>query len=143
MSLVIKDSILELEAEILKVDQVDLGTTHCIGGGFYARTIMVPGGVVLTGATHKKDSMCIVFGDITVTTDSGPVRMTGHNVFHSKAGNKRAGIAHVDTYWTNVWQTELTTIADIEDELAVESDKLQTRNNLVAFNSKREIEVTK
>lgn len=116
-----------MERAILAAPQVDLRTSHCLSGGVYSRTIYIPAGTVLTGATHKRDHVNIVVGDITVTTDDGPMRLTGYHVLPTKAGHKRAGFAHADTIWTTVSHTELTDIEDIEDELVIESDRLQTR----------------
>jgi hypothetical protein len=125
--LIEKSSIEQLEAMILTVPQVDLKTEQALSGGVYARTICIPAGTVLTGATHKKDHINVLFGDITVTTDDGPVRLTGYHVIPTKAGSKRAGIAHADTTWTTLCATELTDFEQIEDELVVESNRLQTR----------------
>ena len=120
-------SIEQLEEMILAVPQVDLRTEQKLSGMVYARTIHIPAGTVLTGATHRKDHINVVCGDITVTTDDGPVRFTGYHVIETKAGSKRAGIAHTDTTWTTLCATELTDFEAIEDELVVESARLQTR----------------
>ena len=116
-----------LEAEILKLPQVDLGTQHELSGKVYARTIYIRAGVVLTGAKHNHDHINIVFGDITVSTDEGMKRLTGYHVLPTKAGMKRVGFAHAGTYWTTCSYTELTEIEAIEDELTDESEMLQTR----------------
>lgn len=116
-----------LEALVLQAPQVDLNTQHCLSGGMYARTILIPAGTVLTGATHKTDHVNICMGDITVTTDNGPVRLVGYHVLPTKAGSKRAGIAHADTVWTTICKTDLTDLEAIEDELVEEADRLQTR----------------
>jgi len=121
------EAMAELERHVLTAPQIDLRTEHALMGGVYARTITIPAGTVLTGATHKKDHMNVVCGDITVTTDSGPVRLTGYHVIPTKAGSKRAGYAHSDTTWTTLCHTELTDIEAIEDELVEESSRLQTR----------------
>lgn len=121
------DQVAELERLILAVPQVDLQTKHELSGKVYSRTIYIPAGTVLTGATHKKDHINIVFGDITVSTDDGMKRLEGHHIIPTKAGIKRAGYAHADTIWTTLCHTELSDIAAIEDELVVESEKLQTR----------------
>ena len=130
----------ELEREILRAPQVDLNTTHCLNGGVYARTIFIPAGTILTGATHKKDHINVVMGDITVTTDDGPKRLTGYQVIPTKAGSKRAGIAHADTYWTTICPTELTDVEEIENELVVESGQLQTRTLALAVNNAHHLE---
>lgn len=121
------DAVAALERLVFEAPQVDLRTEHALMGGVYARTITIPAGTVLTGALHKKDHINIVEGDITVTTDDGPLRLTGYHVIAVKAGSKRAGFAHSDTKWTTVCHTELTDIEAIEDEMTDESARLQTR----------------
>jgi len=122
----------ELEAHLLTLPQVDLATTHVIHGGMCARTILIPAGVVLTGALTNCDNVCIVCGDITVTTDEGPQRLAGYHVLPAKAGAKRAGVAHADTWWTTIHRTELANIADIENEMTDESAGLGSRRALLA-----------
>ena len=121
----------ELEAHLLTLPQVDLATTHVIHGGMCARTILIPAGVVLTGALTNCDNVCIVCGDITVTTDEGPQRLAGYHVLPAKAGAKRAGVAHADTWWTTIHRTDLTNIADIENEMTDESAGLGSRRNIL------------
>lgn len=121
------EKIERLEAILLAGPQVDLRTKHELSGGVYARTIYIPAGTALTGATHKKDHINVVVGDITVSTDDGMQRLSGHHVIATKAGMKRGGFAHADTVWTTLCATELTDIEAIEDELVVESARLQTR----------------
>lgn len=128
MELTERASVGDLEREIMDLPQVQLQTQHVLSGGVYARSIFIPAGTILTGATHRKDHVNVVCGDITVTTDSGPVRFTGYHVLPTKAGSKRAGVAHADTVWTTICPTNLTDIAAIEDELVEESDRLQTRS---------------
>ena len=126
-----QERIQRLEAEILGQPQVDLKTRNVVTGRMIARTITVPAGTVLTGATHKRDHINIVQGDITVSTDDGMKRLTGQHTLATKAGHKRVGYAHADTEWTTICQTDLTDIADIEDDLVVESEKLQSRHPVI------------
>lgn len=123
------EAVRELESHLLALPQVDLSTTHVIHGGMCARTILIPAGVVLTGALTNCDNVCIVNGDITVTTDEGPQRLTGYHVLPANAGTKRVGVAHADTWWTMVWRTDLAEIEAIEDELTDESAMLQSRRS--------------
>jgi hypothetical protein len=118
----------QLEDCILQAEQVDLKTTHALAGGVYARTILIPAGTVLTGATHKKDHINIVQGDITVSTDEGMKRLTGQHILPTRAGMKRAGFAHADTIWTTVCATDQTDLHAIEADLVIEAERLQTRN---------------
>lgn len=117
-----------IETVILNAPQVDLNTAHALSGKVYARTIYIPAGTILTGAEHKKDHINIMQGDITVSTDEGMRRLTGHHIIETKAGNKRIGFAHADTVWTTVCYTEFTDIEDIENDLVETPEQLQTRN---------------
>lgn len=125
------EAVRELEGFLLELPQVDLQTSHVVHGGMCARTILIPAGVVLTGALTNCDNTCIISGDITVTTDDGAQRLTGYRVIPAKAGAKRAGIAHADTWWTTIHCTDLTEITEIENEMTDESDGLGSRRFLL------------
>lgn len=127
------EAVRALEQEMLKLPQVDLSTSHVVHGGMCARTILIPAGTVLTGALTNMDNMCVMAGDITVTTDDGTVRLTGFHVLPARAGFKRAGVAHADTYWTTIWPTDLADIKAIEDEMTNESSMLQTRRDGIEY----------
>ena len=122
-----EEKIDQYESLLGEMKQVDLNTTHSVSGGVYSRTIFIPAGVSLVGATHSKDHINIMCGDITVTTDTGMKRLTGYNVFATKAGMRRVGYAHTDTYWTSVIHTTETDIFKIEKDITPDSHKLQTR----------------
>ena len=122
-----RDTIERLEREMLGHEQVLLATTHALAGPVYARTILIPAGTLLTGLVHRADHVNIAIGDITVLTDQGMRRLTGHHVIPTKAGAKRAGYAHADTYWTTVSYTTQTELGAIEDELVEDAERLQGR----------------
>lgn len=120
------DAIRKLEADCLKLPQIQIGLWHHLSGGMYARTGVIKAGCVLVGAEHKTDHFNVMCGDITVTTDDGVQRLTGYHVLPTKAGKKRAGVAHIDTIWTTICKTDETELSKIEDDLVVESDRLQS-----------------
>lgn len=124
------ERVAELEDVLLALPQIDLGTTHLIHAGMYARTILIPAGTVLTGALTEADNICVMHGDITVTTDDGPQRLVGFHVLPANAGSKRAGMAHADTYWTTLFRTDETEVSKIENSVTREADRLQTRRAL-------------
>lgn len=126
------EQVRRLEVELLAMPQIDLQTQMLLHGGICARTILIPAGVALTGAETKKANVCIVIGDITVTTDEGTKRLTGFHVIPANAGLKRAGFAHVDTFWVTVWPTAAARAEDAEDEMTDESGRLQTRRMALA-----------
>lgn len=135
--LTINDSVALLEGECLKQPQITISLQHDLSGGMYARTGVIKAGCLLIGAEHKTDHINIMYGDITVTTDDGVKRLTGYHVLPTKAGNKRAGVAHADTIWTTICKTDETELSKIEDGLVVGADRLQSRNPEIA-NTKKE-----
>lgn len=134
------DSVRELERHLLQLPQIDLGTQMLVHGGMCARTIMVPAGTIITGAQTNLANICILHGDITVTTDDGPKRLTGYHVLSAEAGFKRGGIAHADTWWTTIWRTGLKDSRDIENEMTSEADLLQTRRDDIEYASPAKLE---
>jgi hypothetical protein len=127
------EDVRRLEALMLALPQIDLQTKHIVHGKVSARYGLIPEGCALTGALTNLDNICILIGDITVTTDDGPKRLTGFNVITANKGAKRAGIAHSDTWWVTVHYTELTEISEIEDEMTDESSLLLTRRDGIEY----------
>jgi hypothetical protein len=123
------DKVRRLEEELLELPQVDLQTQMFAHGGMGARTIFVPAGTAITGALTNIANVCIVCGDITVTTNDGMKRFTGYHVLKAESGFKRAGFAHADTWWSTIWPTEKTDAREMEDEMTSESEMLQTRRD--------------
>jgi quercetin dioxygenase-like cupin family protein len=110
--------ILELENEMSKHEQVKLDPVHYLAGGVYARELLIPKGVVVTGKVHKGDHLFFVMsGDLEVMTDDGVKRIKAPAILSSKAGIKRVAYAYEDTICVAVHATDKTEIKDIEDEL--------------------------
>lgn len=113
-----RDKVSALEACVATLPQVDCPLWHHFAPGLYARCMLIPAGTVLTGAVHRTEHLCIVSGDINVTTDHGIARITHpHFILPSKPGTKRAGFAHVDTYWTTVHATTERDLDRLAEEL--------------------------
>jgi len=86
--------IYRLEAELLKLPQVDMPVDHDFCNGLYARTMHIPAGTVLTGAIHKEESVFLVRkGELLVSPENGPRTLKPGDMSVSKIGTKRAGIA--------------------------------------------------
>ena len=121
------ESVRALEELMLTLPQVVMEPHTLTHGKVSARAVLIPAGTVLTGAQTNLDNVCIVLGDITVTTDAGPQRITGFGMLPANRGAKRVGQAHADTWWICVHHTELTDPRAIEDEMTDESASLQNR----------------
>jgi hypothetical protein len=99
----VRTRIENLEAEMLKHEQVECPLEHHFAPGLYARQIFIPKGTLLTGKVHKDDDISVLLqGDISVLTPEGMKRMRGPCTFVSKAGVKKLGYAHEDTWWTTI-----------------------------------------
>jgi quercetin dioxygenase-like cupin family protein len=106
------------EAELYKLPQADVPTAHTFGPGFYARTITLAPGTMLTGKVHATEHIFIVSkGDITLVTEDGRKRVQAPYQAVCRPGTKRAGYAHAETVCTNVHITTETDLARLEAAL--------------------------
>lgn len=121
------DQVRALETAMADLPQFVLEPLVLTHGQVSARAVMIPAGTLLTGCETNFDNLCIVLGDITVTTDAGPRRITGFAMLPANRGAKRVGEAHADTWWITCHHTTLTNQRDIEDEMTNESADLQNR----------------
>ncbi len=127
-----REQIDRLEAVMLTLEPkhgVMLDTWHHFADGLVARTMFIPAGTCLSGAEHTAEHLNIAHGDITVWTDAGMRRLTGHHVLPSLPGAKRVGLTHSDTWWTTVHLNPSNTqdVRALEDALCVDSAMLQSR----------------
>ncbi|HDR9078190.1 TPA: hypothetical protein QDA98_000740 [Burkholderia vietnamiensis] len=129
------DYVNRLEAEVSKLPQAACPVWHHFAPGLYARQMFIPAGTVLTGAVHKTEHLCIVSGDIDVTTDDGVRRITAQQlIIKSAPGAKRAGFTHADTFWTTVHATDETDL----DKLVVELTE-STNQQLLGGDENRQL----
>jgi hypothetical protein len=113
-----REKVMRLERALTALPQVECPVWHHFAPGLYARKMLIRKGTVLTGAVHKTEHLCIISGDIEVSTDDGMKRITdAHAIIASKPGAKRAGYAHEDTYWTTVHATDETDLDKLVEEL--------------------------
>ena len=114
----VRDRISALEASMRPHEQIDMQLTHVFAPGAYARTIVLPKGIVVVGKIHRHAHLNIVSsGHVTVVTEFGRMDIRGPHIFTSKAGTKRALYTHEETVWTTVHLTDKTDLAEIESEI--------------------------
>ncbi len=121
------DKVRQLEDATLRLPQVDVPTDHVFHAGMYARTIMIPAGVALTGAQIKIPTILIISGDTLVYGESGSTRYTGYHVALGQSGRKQAFYALQDTYLTMLFPTNATTTDEAERAFTDEYGKLFSR----------------
>jgi hypothetical protein len=121
-----------LEQANAEREQVDLAVDHVLHGGLYTRTVLIPAGVLLTGALIKVPTTLVIDGDATVF-NGREIRWTGRNVVPASAGRKVAFVAHADTWLSMIFATEAKTREDAEREFTDEWEMLASHKS--EFNS--------
>jgi hypothetical protein len=90
-----------LEKALLELPQVDMPVVHDFCDGLYARTLIIPAGVCLTGAIHRDASFFVVRSGVLVITDGESQVQVGPGFMASTpAHTKKAGIAVTDVVCT-------------------------------------------
>lgn len=113
-----------LQAEMIKLPQLELHTDHFFADGMYARVIARPKGALIVGKVHKREHFYIVTkGAVRVTTDDGVRDIHAPSVIVSRPGTKRAVYALEDSVCMTVHRTDKTDLDEIEEEL-IEPDDL-------------------
>ena len=119
-----------IESVLKQYDQVEIPVEHTFLGGIYIRKILIPKGTLMTSRYHKYDQMDVmVYGDMSIASNSGTIRMKGPFTGISRPGMKRIGYAHEDTLWLDIHQTEETDIPTLEKMLF--SDNYKDISHLV------------
>ncbi len=119
-----------LETFALSMPQETLTTHHLIHGGLYARTIMVPAGVFITGALIKLATVVIVSGHTVVYTEDGAIELQGYHVLPASAGRKQVFLAKTDIYLTALFPTQSKTVPECEAEFTNETDMLASHREV-------------
>lgn len=114
----------QLEQWALERDQIDMPIEHTIHGGMYARTLMLPAGVMITGALIKVPTILIIAGNAIMYTNDGPAEIIGYAVLPASAHRKQAFYALEDTYMTMLFPTKAKTVEEAEREFTDEVELL-------------------
>jgi quercetin dioxygenase-like cupin family protein len=110
--------ILQIEAQILQMPQVELPIEHYHIDGVYARSMFIPAGTLLTGKIHNFESIAILAkGTIRITNGTESYVISEGHIMVDQPGVKRLGYAETDVVFITVHRTDNTEIKAIEDEL--------------------------
>jgi hypothetical protein len=127
-SVSVRDRILSLQEEICRMPEALIGDSpeylavcplkHTFVDNGYVREIFLPKGMMFVTKIHKKTHpYFIMYGDVSVLTENGVIRLKGPYSGITQAGTKRVIYTHQDTTWITVHSTMKTDLKDIEDEL--------------------------
>jgi len=116
-----------LESVMVGHEPVAVPTEHVIHGGMYARTIVMPAGMVLTGALMKRATVVIVTGDVAVLAGEEWVELSGYNVLPASAGRKQVFVSRSPVIITMAFPTAARTVEEAEAEMTDECERLLSR----------------
>ena len=113
-----------LQAEMVKMPQIELPTEHYFSGGMYCRKVFRPAGTTIVGKVHKKAHLFLCAkGQIIAWSETGMRTLNAGDVVESQPGTKRVTYAVEDSIGITFHVTDKTDLDDIESEL-VEPDEL-------------------
>ena len=91
-----------LEAELIKMPQVDCPIREYFADGIYAREITIPKGVALIGAIHTTHNFAVVNkGILRLATGDGFRDVFAGEMVPVMPGQKNCGYAIEECVWTN------------------------------------------
>jgi hypothetical protein len=93
----------------------------------YARTILMPEGMVLTGALMKLATMVIVTGSAMVLAGEDWIELQGYNVIPASKGRKQVFVSRSPVLITMMFPTKARTIEEAEREFTDDADRLLSR----------------
>jgi hypothetical protein len=112
-----------------ELPQIDIDTLHVIHGGMYSRTVLIPAGVLITGALIKIATLLIIQGDVLVYIGDKTIELSGYNVLPASSHRKQAFLAKTDTHLTMIFPSDASTIEEAETQFTDEVDALMSRKN--------------
>jgi len=121
------DAVRRLETIGIFMPQIKIATQHIIHAGMYARTVMVPAGVVLTGSLMKIATLLIIQGDFLLFIGGKAKELHGYNIFTGGPNRKQAGVAITDTNITMIFPTSAKTVEEAEEQFTDETSILFSR----------------
>jgi mannose-6-phosphate isomerase-like protein (cupin superfamily) len=124
-----RDQIDQLQAEMVKMPQVELQTEHYFVPGMYCRRVYRPAGTLIVGKVHKHPHFFLCAkGEIIAWTENGMKKLQAGDVVECKPGTKRVTLATQDSIGVTIHKTEETELDKIELEL-VEPDETSMFNS--------------
>lgn len=107
-----------IEDELARLPQVECLVRHLFARGMYIREMTIPAGTLATGAVHKTEHLTmIVKGRVTIFSESGEREYTAPATLVSRAGSKKAALAHEDTVLITMHNTFETDVNKLVTEL--------------------------
>ena len=118
-----REQIDRLQAEMVKMPQVELVTEHFFVPGMYCRRVYRPAGTLIVGKVHKQPHFFLCAkGEIIAWTEQGMKKLQAGDVIESQPGTKRITLSTQDSIGITIHKTEKTDLDEIETELIEPDD---------------------
>lgn len=130
---VTRAQVMAVQAELMKLPQIEPVTEHFFANGMYLRKVWRPACALVVGKIHKHEHFFVlVTGDLLVWTGEVEVHLAPGDIVVSKPGTKRITYAYQDSIAMTVHRTDKTDIDEIEKEIieAEESSMFDSGNIL-------------
>lgn len=99
----VRQQIVDLEAYLLTLPQVDIPIKHHFADGLYLREGFIPAGTLATGMLHVSEHANIIsHGTIRIVTEDGAETLTAPATFICRPGVKKVAVAITDVVMINV-----------------------------------------
>lgn len=113
--LALQSEIKKLQNVMLAAPQQGIEVFHQFTPGLYSRTIIIPAGVCLVGATHKTEHQFVVsHGKCISVIHNDREEIEAPHFGVTYPGTKRVIYAETDTVWTTFHPTDETDLEIIE-----------------------------
>lgn len=120
---VTREQIDRLQAEMIKLPQLELQTEHFFVPGMYCRRVYRPAGTLIVGKVHKQPHFFLCAkGEIIAWTENGMKKLQAGDVVECKPGTKRVTMATQDSIGITIHKTDKTDLDEMEAELVEPDD---------------------
>lgn len=112
----------QVESAMLSMPQADVGNQHHFAPGVYIREGFIPAGAIVLGHEHKTECFNIcLFGALLLRIGNEIVEIRAPKIIKTPPGVRKIAYAIEDTSWLNIFPTDQTDLAKIEDQFAKKS----------------------
>lgn len=107
--------------------QINLQYQHVLHAGVYDRTVLIPAGLIITGAPVKIETVLTIAGDVIIGLDGDEKRITGFAKIRAAAHRMGVFTAITDTFISMSFATDAKTVAEAEAQFTDEAHRLASR----------------
>lgn len=104
-----------LEAAMLAQPQTECQVAHHFGPGIYIREVRIPAGLLVIGHSHRDESLNIMLAGKMALLADGEISIVEAPFMKVTLPGRKVGYAIEDTVWQNVYATNETDIAKLEE----------------------------